>query len=75
MFSSNPGENLFHMGDFVDKLMKSAHFIPIKSTYLAEDYAKLYLNEIVSLHGIPLSSSRIEMPNSLLVFGGLFQRD
>ena len=59
----------------VDRLTKFAHFIPVKYTYLAEKYARLYLIEIVSLHGIPLSSSRIEMPNSLLVFGGLFQRD
>ena len=39
----------------VDRLMKSAYFIPIKSTYSATKYARLYLNDIVSLNGIPLS--------------------
>ncbi|XP_069152031.1 uncharacterized protein [Solanum lycopersicum] len=28
-------------------LTKSAHFIPVKSTYRAEDYARLYIDEIV----------------------------
>ena len=39
----------------VDRLTKSAHFIPVKSTYRAEDYARLYIDEIVRWHGIPLS--------------------
>ena len=39
----------------VDKMTKSAHFIPLKSTYRAEDYATLYIDEIVRWHGIPLS--------------------
>ena len=38
----------------VDRLNKSAHCIP-KSTYKAEDYARIYINKIVSIHGIPLS--------------------
>ena len=37
-----------------DILTKSAHFIPVKSTYRAEDYARLYIDEIVRWHGIPL---------------------
>ena len=37
------------------RLTKHAQFIPVKSTYSAEEYAKLYLEKIVSLHGIPLS--------------------
>ena len=39
----------------VNRLTKSAHFIPVKSTYFAEEYARIYINEIVRLHGIPLS--------------------
>ena len=30
-----------------EKLTKSRHFIPVKSTYRAEDYGKLYIDEIV----------------------------
>ena len=37
----------------VDRLTKSAHFIPIKMTYPLEKLARLYIREIVRLHGIP----------------------
>ena len=39
----------------VDRLTKSAHFIPVKVTYSADNLAKLYISEIVRLHGVPLS--------------------
>ncbi|XP_075074809.1 uncharacterized protein LOC107770622 [Nicotiana tabacum] len=39
----------------VDRLTKSAHFLPVKTTYSAEDYASLYIKEIVRLHGVPFS--------------------
>ena len=39
----------------VDILTKSNPFIPVKSTYKAEDYVRLYIDEIVCLHRIPLS--------------------
>ena len=39
----------------VDRLMKSSHIIAVKSTYLLEEYAKFYLDEIVIFHHIPLS--------------------
>ena len=39
----------------VDKLTKSGHFIPVKVTYNAEKLAKLYISEIIRLHGVPLS--------------------
>ena len=32
----------------VDRLTKSAHFIPVKVTYNAEKLAKLYISEIVA---------------------------
>ena len=39
----------------MDRLKKSAHFIPVKSTNLTEYYVRIYIDEMVSLHGIPLS--------------------
>src|ERR1044072_8106565 len=39
----------------VDRLMKSAHFIPIRIDYPMERLAELYVEKIVSLHGIPSS--------------------
>jgi hypothetical protein len=37
----------------VDRLTKSAHFLPVKTTYRAKQYAELYLTRIVCLHGVP----------------------
>jgi hypothetical protein len=37
----------------VDTLMKSAHFIPVHTTYQAPDIARVFINEIVRLHGVP----------------------
>ena len=39
----------------VDRLTKSSHFIPVKVTYNVEKLAKLYISEIVRLHGVPFS--------------------
>jgi len=39
----------------VDRLTKSAHFIPVRIDYNAEQLAKVYVKEIVRLHGVPLS--------------------
>ena len=40
----------------VDTLTKSSYFLTIKSTYSVEDYARIYLDEIVCCHVIPLIS-------------------
>ena len=45
----------YYIWVIVDRFTKSAHFIPVKSTNTAEQYARIYISEIVSLHGIPLS--------------------
>ena len=37
----------------VDKLTKSAHFIPVRDTYDVTDVARVFINEIVHLHGVP----------------------
>ncbi|KAG8472899.1 hypothetical protein CXB51_034781 [Gossypium anomalum] len=39
----------------VDRLTKSAHFIPVRTDYSLNKLAELYIREIVRLHGIPLS--------------------
>ncbi|KAH0685627.1 hypothetical protein KY284_016180 [Solanum tuberosum] len=39
----------------VDKVTKSTHFLAVKTRDSTEDYTKLCINEIVSLHGVPLS--------------------
>src|SRR5580765_777218 len=39
----------------VDRLTKSAHFLPVRTTYKVEDLARVYVAEIVRLHGVPTS--------------------
>ena len=39
----------------VDKLTKSTHFLPVRLDYSMDRLVKLYVKEIVRLHGIPLS--------------------
>ena len=39
----------------VDRLTKSAHFLPIKITYSLEQLAELYVRDVVRLHGVPMS--------------------
>lgn len=39
----------------VDRLTKSAHFIPIKISILLEKLAEIYISIIMKLHGIPSS--------------------
>ncbi|WMV25259.1 hypothetical protein MTR67_018644 [Solanum verrucosum] len=39
----------------VDRLTKSAHFIPVRIDYNAEQLSKVYVKEIVRLHEVPLS--------------------
>ncbi|GJY82947.1 reverse transcriptase domain-containing protein [Tanacetum coccineum] len=39
----------------VDRLTKSAHFIPIRATDSMETLTRLYIKEIVSRHGVPIS--------------------
>ena len=39
----------------VDRLTKSAHFLPMKNSDSIEKLAELYVKEIVRLHGTPVS--------------------
>ena len=39
----------------VERLTKSAHFLPVRTDYSLDKLAELYISEIVRLHGIPIS--------------------
>ncbi|GJR90511.1 putative reverse transcriptase domain-containing protein [Tanacetum coccineum] len=39
----------------MDRLTKSAHFLPIREDYKTEKMARIYINEIVARHGVPVS--------------------
>ncbi|XP_020207867.1 uncharacterized protein LOC109792831 [Cajanus cajan] len=48
-------KNLDAIWVIVDRLTKSAHFIPINIRYPLERLTKLYISEIVRLHRVPTS--------------------
>ena len=39
----------------VDRLTKSAHFLAMRMTFTLERFYRLYIREIVRLHGVPIS--------------------
>ena len=39
----------------VDRLTKSAHFLPIKVSYSLDKLAEIYIREVVRLYGVPFS--------------------
>ena len=57
----------------VDRLTKSAHFLAIKMDYSLERLAELYINEIVRLHGIPVSIVSDRDPRFTSRFWGSLQ--
>ena len=39
----------------VDRMTKTSHFIPVKMSYSLDQLAQIYIDEIVSLHGVLVS--------------------
>jgi hypothetical protein len=39
----------------VDRLKKSTLFLPMKMTKMIDKLARIYINEVIRLHGIPIS--------------------
>ncbi|GKE50204.1 putative reverse transcriptase domain-containing protein, partial [Tanacetum coccineum] len=44
-----------NLGVIVGPIDKSAHFLPMREDYKMDRLARLYLNEIVARHGVPIS--------------------
>ncbi|XP_070046925.1 uncharacterized protein [Nicotiana tomentosiformis] len=57
-----------------DRLIKSAHFLPVKATDTAEQYAQLYVKEIVRLHGTPVSIISVRGAQFTAKFWKIFQQ-
>ena len=56
----------------VDRLTKTAHFLPVKTTHTAKQYTQLYMDRIVSLHGIPKTIISDRVLSSLPGSGSTF---
>ena len=59
----------------VDRLTKSAHFLPVRTNYSLDKLAELYIKEIVRLHEIPISIISYRDPRFTSRFWGKLQED
>ena len=58
----------------VDRLMKSAHFLAVRMTFSLERLCRLYIREIVWLHGVPVSIVSDRDPRFTKHFWKSFQK-
>ena len=57
----------------MDRLTKSAHFLPVRTDYSLDKLVELYIKEIVRLHGISVSIISYRDPRFASRFWGKFQ--
>jgi hypothetical protein len=53
----------------VVRLTKVAHFLPVKTTYTSAKLTELYMERIVSLHGVPKKIVSNQVLNLHLIIG------
>ena len=58
----------------VDRLMKSTHFLVVRMTFTLERFCRLYIREIVRLHGVPVSIVLDRDPRFMVHFWKSFQK-
>ena len=58
----------------VDWLTKSAHFLAVRMTFTLEEFCRLYIQEIIWLHGVPMSIVSDRDPRSMAHFWKSFQK-
>ena len=58
----------------VDQLMKSAHFLAVRMTFTLERFCRLYIREIVRLHGVIVSIVSDRDPRFTAHFFKSFQK-
>ena len=57
----------------MDRLTKSAHFLVMWMTFTLEEFNRLYMREIVRLHGVPISTVSDRDPRFTTHFLKIFQ--
>ena len=58
----------------VDRLTKSAHFLAVWMTFTLERFYRLYIREIVRVHGVPVSIVSDRDPTFTVHFWKSFQK-
>ncbi|WP_369075043.1 integrase catalytic domain-containing protein [Klebsiella pneumoniae] len=59
----------------VDRLTKSAHFVPMRTTDNVRTLCQIYIKEIVHLHGAPVSIVSDRDPRFISKFWSSLQRE
>ena len=60
--------------EIVDRLTKSAHFLVVRMTFTLEEFSRLYLREIVRLHGVSISIVSDKDPRFTTHFWKIFPK-
>ena len=55
-------------------LTKSAHFLAVRMTFILEEFCRLYIRDIVRLHGVPVSIPSNRDPRFTTHFWKSFQK-
>ena len=58
----------------VDRLIKSAHFLAVRMTFTLEIFCRVYICEIVTLHGVSVSIVSNRDPRFTAPFWKSFQK-
>ena len=58
----------------VDRLTKSEHFLAVRMTFTLEEFCRLYIHEIVRLHGVSVSIVSDKDPKFMAHFWKTFQK-
>ena len=58
----------------VDRLMKSAYFLAMRMTFTLEKFYRLYIQELIRLHGMPVSIVLDRDPRFTTHFWKSFQK-
>ena len=58
----------------VDRLTKSKHFLAVRMTITLDEFCRLYIREIVWLHGVPVSIVSDREPRFMTHFWKSFQK-
>ena len=58
----------------MDRLTKSTHFLAVRMTFTLEEFCRLYIREIVRLHGVPVSIVSNRDPRFTAQFWKSFQK-
>ena len=58
----------------MDRLTKLVHFLVVRMTFTLEEFYKLYVREIVRLHGVPVSIVSDRDPRFMTHFGRVSRR-